>query len=99
MMSLLRPGYELDKLLVLGMFFTTLTNFQNFVFFTYISLTHLKEIDCLNFHSSRFLFTSPWVLMDCRERNIFMRVVLSLSDCLIRLHISDCVVSKTNQNI
>lgn len=27
-----------------------------------------------------------------------MRVVLFPSDCLIRLHLSYCVVSKTNQN-
>lgn len=95
MKSLLKPGYELDKLLVVGMFFTTLANFQNFVFFTFIYLIHLKEVGCPNFHSARFF---PWVLMNCRARNIFVRVVLFPSDCLIRLHLSDCVVSKTNQN-
>jgi hypothetical protein len=95
-MSLLRPGYELDKLLVLGMLFTS---YFSELCFLYVHILNAFKGDCLNVHSSRILFTSQWLLMDCRERNIFMRVVLSPSDYLVRLHISGYVVSKTNQNI
>lgn len=70
MMSLLRPGYELDKLLIIGMFLITRANFQN-LFPLRISLTYLKELDCLNFHCSRFFLFSVSAYGSLREKQFY----------------------------